>query len=251
MFVRNVFQDKNNNTDDSTAIATATATSTKSGNKKPKTVESGEKSAKVPKTKKKHADLDLDDDDGTASLDNNNAKRMKIATTVTVTVSVETTVVDSSESIEQKTQNAQHNKPSLESSSSPSSPRSASRSKIAAADDVIIILDSSIDSNCSLDMDSFRSNRAANYNFDALNTDDETDTEDNTPYAPEWSKFHNRNGFVIDQGRVNAKVIDEFFGCRAESVDCTAIFPNTVPIARRRSTAVWNTPPRYSLLPKY
>lgn len=96
-----------------------------------------------------------------------------------------------------------------------------------------------------------RSHRAANYNFDALQTDDETDEEDNTPYAPQWSQFKNRFGHVIDQEDIDPDVIDEFFGCRAETVDLKAIFPNIVPIARRRSTAVWNTPPHYSSLPKY
>lgn len=96
-----------------------------------------------------------------------------------------------------------------------------------------------------------RSNRSDGYNFDALQTDDDTDEEDNTPYAPQWSKSKIRSGPVIDQEQIDPNIIDQFFGCRAESVDLMAIFPACAPIVRRRSTAVWNTPPRYSTLPKY
>lgn len=247
MFVENDFQDKNNNTDDTKTTA-STGTS-KSSTKTDKKLEPKATSTKV--VKKKRADHDGDGDSGVGSL-NNKAKRMKIETTVTVTVTIEPDDdIDSSEPIQPQAQSADPTRASSSLSSTSSSSTSHSTHSTASSDSAVVILDRSIDSNLSMNGDSIRSNRAADYNFDALNTDDDTDTEENTPHAPEWSKFANRNGIAINQTRVNTKVIDKFFGCRAESVDCNAIFPNSVPIRRRRSTAVWNTPPRYSTLPKY
>lgn len=257
--VDTAFQDKNNNnTVDKSAISKITSNSGSDGKstKNTKKAESPKtKSVKVSTTKNKRDDDDIE-------LLNNNAKRMKIAS-VSVTASQEAIIiVDSPKPLEKNAPNTQQNRSSLSVASSSSSLSSSppSTSTKVSNDDVIVVLDSSIGSDCSND-DSFanttvtskrnRSSRGKNFNFDVLQTDDETDTEDNTPYAPEWSKYHKRITIVIGQERVDTKVIDELFGCRPQHVDIKAIFPNSKPIARRRSTAEWDTPPRYSSLPKY
>lgn len=247
-------QDKNNNNivhTVTTHIKTATTTAGKYNEKKDAPQS---KSAKVRNIKTKHGHQD--DDKGAESAIG--AKRTKVVD--------DAGSITSSKSIELNVQR--------DCQPSTSAPASLSPSNVSSDDDVIVILDSSIDSNVldsSMDESSLanttastsksassasssrrdRSYRAANYNFDALQTDDETDEEDNISYAPHWSKFKNRNGPAIDQEEMNSSVIDKFFGSHAETVDLKAIFPRSQPIARRRSTAVWTTPTRYSSLPKY
>lgn len=232
-------QDKNNNTDHVIDIKATTST-----NKKRKKKEKAHS-----KSVKTH--VNQDNDNGTGSP--NDAKRKKID-------DIETTEIVPSEKIEKK---ERHDQASTSSSSSASSTPSN-----ATSDDSVIVIE---DSYLSLDESSIanitastsksdssantshrnRTNRADDFNFDALQTDDETDEEDNTPYAPEWSKSKNRWVHVIDQEQMDPNIIDQFFGCHAESVDLKQIFPAITPIVRRRSTAVWTTPPRYSTLPKY
>lgn len=89
------------------------------------------------------------------------------------------------------------------------------------------------------------------YGFDALHTDDSTDFEDEQTKLPYWCLEKNRLAIVIEQTHVNSKITDAFFDSKPQTVDSQKIFKNSLPIQRRRSTAVWNTPPRYSLLPKY
>lgn len=89
------------------------------------------------------------------------------------------------------------------------------------------------------------------YDFDALHTDDSTDYEEDVPKRQYWSLYKNRIAIVTDQSDIRTNVIDIFFGSKVEQVRSTEIFPNTKLVQRRRSTAVWNTPPRYSTLPKY
>lgn len=106
--------------------------------------------------------------------------------------------------------------------------------------DSVIVVDSSMASNNTLD------------GFDALHTDDSTEIdEDQCRTKPYWSLYNNRIAIVIDQGDVTTNVVDRFFGCKMEAPKSRQIFPKSAAIPRRRSTAVWNTPPRYSLMPKY
>lgn len=135
--------------------------------------------------------------------------------------------------------------------------KSTSNGSISASDDIVVVLDSSIDTNNSVLVDSSVASSAQSfdqskrYDFDALQTDDATEYDEDESNAPYWSLYRNRIAIVNDQVAANLKTIDQFFGCKFENVDSIDIFPATVPIARRRSTAVWNTPPRYSILPKY
>lgn len=126
-------------------------------------------------------------------------------------------------------------------------------SSSSPSNDIIIVLDSSVDSTGTLVVDSSVADSTHNgtgYSFDALRTDDETDL-DETSNAPYWSLARNRKALVTDQEMINSEIVDKFFGSKAQTVNSRDIFPNSVPIQRRRSTAVWNTPPRYSILPKY
>lgn len=131
----------------------------------------------------------------------------------------------------------------------------ASTSSTSTSDNIIVVLDTSIDSNNSVLVDSSVSSsvngRSKIYNFDMLHTDDPTDSDEDDRNAPYWSLYRNRIAIVTDQTAVKLSTIDEFFGCKFENVDSRDIFPTMVQIKRRRSTAVWSTPPRYSMLPKY
>lgn len=122
-----------------------------------------------------------------------------------------------------------------------SSPEVILSSRVISKD--LIILDSSISSN------------ESTYDFDALQTDDPTDEEIDVELTdtkkPYWSLYKNRIAIVIDQTDVKTKVVDKLFGSGPETIISTEIFPSIAPIRRRRSTAVWNTPLRYSVLPKY
>lgn len=95
----------------------------------------------------------------------------------------------------------------------------------------------------------------SSFGFDDLHTDDPTDdsmcVDDDTFHRPYWSLYDNRIAIVIDQCKVSDKVIDTLFGAKEENVDLQDIFPGSKPLKRHRSTAVWNTPLRYSMLPKY
>lgn len=94
------------------------------------------------------------------------------------------------------------------------------------------------------------------YNFDMLESGDSTDDEGKTsnkrPMPPSWSTSHNRYAFVMAQSRVSTKITDKFFSVAPHEVDLREIFPQIdEKYLRRNSSAVWTSPPRYSLLPKY
>lgn len=94
------------------------------------------------------------------------------------------------------------------------------------------------------------------YNFDMLESGDSTDDEgkasNKRPMPPSWSTSHNRYAFVMAQARVSTKITDKFFSVAPHEVDLREIFPKIdEKYLRRNSSAVWNSPPRYSLLPKY
>lgn len=101
---------------------------------------------------------------------------------------------------------------------------------------------------------SFASNESV-YGFDALQTDDPTDEdfdgESTNKRKPYWSLYKNRIAIVIDQEKIKTDVIDSLFDSGPQVVNSMEIFPFKTPVSRRRSTAIWNTPPRYSMLPKY
>lgn len=94
--------------------------------------------------------------------------------------------------------------------------------------------------------------------FDCLHTDDETDEEDEDgvdpdPLAPAWCVPATRRARLAVQTRVAAQTVDTFFQCQYELVDLQELFPAIEPmqLKRRQSSAHWNTPPRFSMLPKY
>lgn len=94
------------------------------------------------------------------------------------------------------------------------------------------------------------------YNFDMLESGDSTDEEGKEsrkrPPPPVWSISMNRMPYIICQSRVDTKVIDNFFSVEPREVDLREIFPKIDDkYLRRNSSAVWRTPPRYSLMPKY
>lgn len=98
------------------------------------------------------------------------------------------------------------------------------------------------------------------YSFSMLQTDDSTDDEDyknekstkKRSDPPVWSLSENRIEFIEKQAIIPMNVIDTFFMTHCD-VDLTEIFPNINPAKtkRRKSSAHWNTPPRYSLMPKH
>lgn len=98
-------------------------------------------------------------------------------------------------------------------------------------------------------------------NFDCLNTDDETDEEDddnsakptNRPPIPAWSVSEKRRAAVVEQTKIPTGTVDKFFQCQYEQVDLLELFPAIEKklLKRRKSSAFWNTPPRFSMLPKY
>lgn len=94
------------------------------------------------------------------------------------------------------------------------------------------------------------------YSFDMLGSGDSTDDENRPsskrPPAPLWSFSHNRQLRLQEQVKVNAKKVDTFFSVAPLEVNLRDIFPQIdEKYLRRNSSAVWNSPPRYSLLPKY
>ncbi|XP_037042711.1 nucleolar and coiled-body phosphoprotein 1 [Bradysia coprophila] len=95
--------------------------------------------------------------------------------------------------------------------------------------------------------------------FDMLETDDSTDDEDtvsknrpNRPPPPAWSLRANSKREIILQAGVSVNTIDKLFSCKPTTPDLAAIFPQIEEKhLQRNSSAFWNTPPRYSELPKY
>lgn len=97
------------------------------------------------------------------------------------------------------------------------------------------------------------------YSFGMIETDDSTDDEEDVevkpgkrPAPPAWSLPVNRNKTIVLQTGISIKVVDELFG-EPPDVDLLEIFPNISKrfLKRRESSFVWQTPPRYSVLPKY
>lgn len=94
------------------------------------------------------------------------------------------------------------------------------------------------------------------YNFDMIESGDSTDDEGKEsrkrPSPPAWSLSKNRLQYIIAQSNINSKAIDNFFSVEPRQVDLREIFPTIDDKhLRRNSSAVWNTPPRYSTMPKY
>lgn len=94
------------------------------------------------------------------------------------------------------------------------------------------------------------------YTFDMLESGDSTDEESKVsskkPPPPSWSLTQNRLPYVSAQSRANTKIVDKFFSVAPLEVDLREIFPKIDERhLRRNSSAVWNSPPRYSMLPKY
>lgn len=94
------------------------------------------------------------------------------------------------------------------------------------------------------------------YDFDQLasgdSTDDEAKPSVKRPPPPTWSMSQHRHPYVSAQTRVSTKVVDTFFSVAPHNVDLREIFPAIDERhLRRNSSAVWNSPPRYSQLPKY
>lgn len=119
----------------------------------------------------------------------------------------------------------------------------------------MIVLDSPVKLKSSLVVDSSFASNESVYGFDALQTDDPTDEEFDGELAdkrkPYWSLYKNRIAIVIDQEKVKTNMIDALFDSGPQVVNSMEVFPFKTPVSRRRSTAIWNTPPRYSMLPKY
>lgn len=83
-------------------------------------------------------------------------------------------------------------------------------------------------------------------------TDDEGKETTKRPPPPSWSLTRSRMPYIIAQSNISSKVIDTFFSVEPRQVDLREIFPTIDDKhLRRNSSAVWNTPPRYSLMPKY
>lgn len=94
------------------------------------------------------------------------------------------------------------------------------------------------------------------YNFDMIESEDSTDDEGKEsrkrPPPPTWSLAHKRLDYIRVQAEIPSKIIDGFFSVAPRQVDLREIFPAIDDKhLRRNSSAVWNTPPRYSLMPKY
>lgn len=94
-------------------------------------------------------------------------------------------------------------------------------------------------------------------NFSALSTDDSTDEECVNPKEVNskisWSDRGNVRLVVCQQQYIKQKIVDAFFGGDSINVDLYEIFPDIEPRStiRRKSSVLWTTPPRYSMLPKY
>lgn len=104
-----------------------------------------------------------------------------------------------------------------------------------------------------------KNKKPANYSFGMIETDDSTDDEtdcvhkiDKRPPPPNWSLPVNRLNTIIDQTKIQNRHSAKFFG-ESSDVDLQEIFPqiNKKHLQRRDSSFRWDTPPRYSILPKY
>lgn len=98
--------------------------------------------------------------------------------------------------------------------------------------------------------------RTNTYNFDMLESGDSTDEEGKEsrkrPPPPAWSLSRYRLPYIMAQSRIDSKAVDDFFSIKPLHVDLREIFPRIDDkYLRRNSSAVWNTPPRYSTMPKY
>jgi inner centromere protein len=94
------------------------------------------------------------------------------------------------------------------------------------------------------------------HDFLELDTDDSTDDEGKAnkkhPVPPLWSKGSVRREILNEQAHINLCVIDRFFSVHPMTPDLKEIFPTIdARKLKRNSSAVWNTPPRYSEIPKY
>lgn len=99
-------------------------------------------------------------------------------------------------------------------------------------------------------------NRRAEYNFDMIESGDSTDEEDKRstkrPPPPSWSLTRERLPYIIAQSNIPSKVVDKFFSVAPRDVNLRDIFPTIDDkYLRRNSSAIWNTPPRYSMMPKF
>ncbi|XP_044733060.1 inner centromere protein B-like [Chrysoperla carnea] len=86
-----------------------------------------------------------------------------------------------------------------------------------------------------------------------INTDDETEDEENTKRTiPMWSKPMYRQIQLDKQFYIPRNICDTLFGSKPTSINLKDLFPEiTGNRLKRRSSAIWTTPPRYSLMPKY
>lgn len=92
--------------------------------------------------------------------------------------------------------------------------------------------------------------------FDFLESGDSTEEEgkvsNKKPPPPKWSIGSKRDEAMELQNYMDIKIIDNFFSVQPLTPDLSEIFPSIhVKYLKRNSSAVWNTPPRYSQMPKY
>lgn len=92
--------------------------------------------------------------------------------------------------------------------------------------------------------------------FDYLESGDSTEEEGKVstkkPPPPKWSTGSRKDEALELQNYMSIKIIDNFFSVQPTTPDLSEIFPTIhVKYLKRNSSAVWNTPPRYSQMPKY
>ncbi|XP_026461431.1 inner centromere protein-like [Ctenocephalides felis] len=92
--------------------------------------------------------------------------------------------------------------------------------------------------------------------FENLQSDYSTDEDEkptkNNKQRPDWSKPEARQAAIINQARTSTKLVDLLFNVKATTPDLRVIFPGiSKDKLNRRSSAVWKTPPRYSMLPRF
>lgn len=92
--------------------------------------------------------------------------------------------------------------------------------------------------------------------FDYLESGDSTEEEgkvsNKKPPPPKWSCGSTKMEAMELQNYMDIKIIDNFFSVQPLTPDLSEIFPSIhVKYLKRNSSAVWNTPPRYSQMPKY
>ncbi|XP_058980517.1 uncharacterized protein LOC101894028 [Musca domestica] len=99
------------------------------------------------------------------------------------------------------------------------------------------------------------------YTFEMLHEDDPTDEEESDdeitlptqrPPPPSWSLARAREPYVLKQEYTPTDYVDSFFSVEPMTPDLRIMFPNIhARYLKRRSSAFWSTPPRYSELPRY